>query len=61
MGELAAMIEQRIAEASESLRTARAEGDAFLVDAREAEIDDLRRIATEHGIDPDRGMIAHSS
>jgi hypothetical protein len=58
MGELAAMIEQRIAEASESLRTARAEGDAFLVDAREAEIDDLRRIANEHGIrpgaDPDR-------
>lgn len=53
MGELAAMIEQRIAEASESLRTARAEGDAFLVDARESEIDDLRRIATEHGIDPD--------
>ncbi|HEU5159310.1 MAG TPA: hypothetical protein VFU43_20105 [Streptosporangiaceae bacterium] len=52
MGELAAMIEQRIAEASESLRTARAEGDAFLVDARESEIDDLRRIATEHGIDP---------
>ena len=57
MGELAAMIEQRIAEAAESLRTARAEGDAFLVDAREAEIDDLRRIANEHGIrpaDPDR-------
>ncbi|HZB34179.1 MAG TPA: hypothetical protein VE465_28715 [Streptosporangiaceae bacterium] len=52
MGELAAMIDQRIAEASESLRTARAEDDAFLVDAREAEIDDLRRIANEHGIDP---------
>jgi hypothetical protein len=54
MGELAAMIEKRIAEASESLRTARAEDDAFLVDAREAEIDDLRRIATDHGIDPGR-------
>jgi hypothetical protein len=52
MGELAAMIEQRIAEASESLRTARDEGDTFLVDAREAEIDDLRRIATDHGIQP---------
>jgi hypothetical protein len=54
MGELASMIEQRIAEASESLRMARAEDDAFLVDAREAEIDDLRRIATENGIDPPR-------
>ena len=54
MGELAMMIEQRIAEASESLRMARAEGDTFLVDAREAEIDDLRRIATDHGIDPGR-------
>jgi hypothetical protein len=54
MGELAMMIEQRIAEARESLHSARAEGDTSLVEAREAEIDDLRRIATVHGIDPDR-------
>jgi len=50
MGELSSTINQRLSEAYESLRAARAEGDAYLTDTHQAEIDDLRRIAQEHGI-----------
>ena len=54
MGELYQMIEQRLTDAYESLRSARADGDLSLVDARQAEIEDLYRIAADHGIDPPR-------
>lgn len=50
MGELSHMIEQRLSEAYESLRAARAEGDQYLTDTHQAEIDDLHRIADDHGI-----------
>jgi len=54
MGELSSTINQRLSEAYESLRAARAEGDTYLTDTHQAEIDDLRRIAQDHGIEPQR-------
>jgi hypothetical protein len=54
MGELSHMIEQRLNDAYESLRTANADGDLSLADARQAEIEDLHRIAADHGIRPSR-------
>jgi hypothetical protein len=51
MGELSTMINQRLTEAYASLRSAHDDGDAYLADAHQAEIDDLRRIATDHGIE----------
>jgi hypothetical protein len=54
MGELSHMIEQRLNDAYESLRSAHAEGDLSLVDARQAEIEDLYRIAADNGIQPPR-------
>lgn len=51
MGELTATIHQRLSDAYDSLRTARDTGDDLLVDAQQAEIDDLRRTAADHGID----------
>ncbi|MGI8333120.1 hypothetical protein ACRYCC_24470 [Actinomadura scrupuli] len=57
MGELSSTIQQRLSEAYDSMRTAREEGDAYLVDARQAEIEDLHRIAANHNIDtPRRGV-----
>jgi hypothetical protein len=50
MGELSRTIEERLSSAYESLRTAHAEGDAYLADIRQAEIDELRRIAANHDI-----------
>ena len=58
MGELSSTINQRLSEAYEHLRAARAEGDTYLTDAHQAEIEDLNRIAHEHGIEPQR---PHSS
>ena len=52
MGELNYTIEQRLNDAYRSLRNAHADGDLFLVDARQAEIEDLYRIAADHGIRP---------
>jgi hypothetical protein len=50
MGELSRTIEQRLTDAYASLRSAHAEGDAYLADVRQAEIDELRRIAANHDI-----------
>ena len=51
MGELTVTIHQRLSDAYDSLRTARDTGDDLLIDAQQAEIDDLRRTAADHGID----------
>lgn len=52
MGELYHTIEERLTDAYYSLRNAQADGDLSLVDARQAEIEDLYRIAADHGIRP---------
>jgi hypothetical protein len=54
MGELSSTINQRLSEAYESLRAARAADDQYLTDAHQAEIDDLLRIADDHGIEARR-------
>jgi hypothetical protein len=54
VGELTTTIHERLSDAYDSLRTARDTGDDFLVEAQRAEIDDLRRIAANHGIDVPR-------
>jgi hypothetical protein len=54
MGELSATIKERLSEAYESLRAARAADDPYLTDTHQAEIDDLHRIADDHGIDAPR-------
>jgi hypothetical protein len=50
MGELARAIEQRLSDAYASLRNARAEGDTFLADIRQSEIEELKRIAANNDI-----------
>jgi hypothetical protein len=52
MGELYHTIEERLTDAYHSLRNAQADDDLSLVDARQAEIEDLYRIAADHGIRP---------
>ncbi|MCW2899608.1 MAG: hypothetical protein JWO67_1873 [Streptosporangiaceae bacterium] len=52
MGELSHMIEQRLNDAYESLHSANADGDLSLADARQAEIEDLYRIAADNDIQP---------
>ncbi|WP_165488477.1 hypothetical protein [Actinomadura formosensis] len=56
MGELSRMIQQRLDDAYASLRTAHAEGDTYLVDIRQEEISELRRIAANNdiGVEPPR-------
>jgi len=51
MGEFQSMIKQRLDDAYTSLRTAQADDDEFLVDSAQAEIDDLRRLAANNGVD----------
>lgn len=57
MGELSRTIEERLQHAYDSLRTARHTGDSYLVEVRQAEIEDLRRIAANNdiGVPPPRG------
>ncbi|ACY97268.1 MULTISPECIES: hypothetical protein [Thermomonospora] len=50
MGELSRTIQQRLSDAYASLRRAQAEGDTYLADIRQAEIEELRRIAANHDI-----------
>ncbi|MDI3386324.1 hypothetical protein QIS99_08850 [Streptomyces sp. B-S-A8] len=40
----------RIKTTESDLSQARADGDDFLVEVEEAELDDLRRLAAEHGV-----------
>lgn len=54
MGELTATIQQRLSDAYASLRVARDTGDDLLFEAQRAEIDDLYRVATSHGIEVPR-------
>ncbi|OII63420.1 hypothetical protein BJP40_24010 [Streptomyces sp. CC53] len=42
---------QRIRATESDLTRARASGDEFLVDVEQAELDDLRRLAAEHGVE----------
>ncbi|WP_202637908.1 hypothetical protein [Bailinhaonella thermotolerans] len=51
MGEFTATIQERLEQAYAELRSARASGDDFLADAQAAEIEDLRRVAAEHGVE----------
>jgi hypothetical protein len=51
MGELTTTIHQRLSDAYESLSTAHATGDDFLAETQEAEIENLNRIAADHGIE----------
>ncbi|MFF9394158.1 hypothetical protein [Streptomyces griseoluteus] len=41
---------QRIKATESDLTRARDEGDDFLVDVEQGELDDLRRLAAEHGV-----------
>lgn len=50
MGELSSMIRQRLSDAYEALHSAHADGDMYLADTRQAEIDDLHRIAANHDL-----------
>ncbi|MFI6054773.1 hypothetical protein ACIBCO_32390 [Streptomyces violascens] len=42
---------QRIRTTETDLTRARETGDDFLVDVEQAELDDLRRLAAEHGVE----------
>ncbi|GAA3218002.1 hypothetical protein [Actinocorallia longicatena] len=55
MRELSETIQQRLDEAYASLRAATLDGDVYLVDLRQAEIDELRRIAANHDLLPHAG------
>lgn len=50
MRELSETIQQRLAEAYESLSAAKQDGDVYLADLRQSEIDELRRIAANHDL-----------
>lgn len=51
MSEFTAGIQRRIAESGETLRRALAAGDDFGADLAQADLDDLRRIAADHGVE----------
>lgn len=50
MTELSAQIRARVAEARSSLIAARQSGDDYLVGVHEAELENLSRVASEHGL-----------
>lgn len=54
MDAFTAGILQRIRSTQSDLRAARESGDDFLVDVEQAELEDLRRIAADHGVDMER-------
>lgn len=51
MGEFTSTIQERLSDAYASLRSADATGDDQLADAQRADIEDLMRIASDHGIE----------
>jgi hypothetical protein len=51
MDAFTAGILQRIQSTESDLNHARESGDDFLVDVEQAELEDLRRIAAEHGVE----------
>ncbi|MFI9590060.1 hypothetical protein [Nonomuraea sp. NPDC052265] len=50
MGEFTTTIERRLDQAYKGLTEARSTGDDYLADTLTAEIEDLRRLADDHGI-----------
>ncbi|MDH6122980.1 hypothetical protein [Kitasatospora sp. GAS204B] len=52
MDAFTAGILQRIRNTEQDLHRALESGDDFLAEVEQSELDDLRRIATDHGIDP---------
>ena len=54
MDAFTAGILQRIRSTQSDLHAARESGDDFLADVEQAELEDLRRIAADHGVDVDR-------
>ncbi|MCD0451964.1 hypothetical protein LO762_22610 [Actinocorallia sp. API 0066] len=50
MRELNETIQQRLKEAYASLQAATRDGDTYLADLRQSEIDELRRIADNHDL-----------
>jgi hypothetical protein len=56
MDAFTAGIIQRIRNAEADLHRALESGDEFLAEVEQSELDDLRRLAAEHGIDPAREM-----
>ncbi|MEO3753928.1 hypothetical protein [Streptomyces sp. B6B3] len=51
MDAFTAGILQRIQNTESDLHRAREAGDVFTMDVEQAELDDLRRLATEHGVE----------
>ncbi|MFC4063121.1 hypothetical protein ACFOWE_32990 [Planomonospora corallina] len=50
MGEFTTTIEHRLDQAYKHLQEARSTGDDYLADTLTAEIEDLRRLATDNGV-----------
>ncbi|MFI6292106.1 hypothetical protein ACIBEJ_11020 [Nonomuraea sp. NPDC050790] len=50
MGEFTTTIERRLDQAYRGLKEARCSGDDYLADTLNAEIEDLRRLADDHGV-----------
>ncbi|MBG0818140.1 hypothetical protein [Planomonospora sp. ID82291] len=50
MGEFTTTIEHRLDQAYRNLQEARSTGDDYFADTLTAEIEDLRRLATDNGI-----------
>lgn len=48
---------QRIRNTESELRAARESGDDFLVEVEQAELEDLRRLAAEHGVEVTTGPL----
>lgn len=48
---------QRIQSTESDLSRARESGDDFLVDVEQSELEDLRRIAAEHGVEIGAGTV----
>ncbi|MER5638754.1 hypothetical protein ABT095_17540 [Kitasatospora sp. NPDC002227] len=56
MDAFTAGILQRIKNAEQDLHRALESGDEFLAEVEQSELEDLRRLAAEHGVDPVREM-----
>jgi hypothetical protein len=54
MGEFTTTIESRLDQAYKGLQEATSSGDEFLADTLTAEIEDLHRLADDHGVSIDR-------
>ena len=52
MDAFTAGILQRIQNAEQDLHRALESGDEFLAEVEQSELEDLRRLAAEHGVDP---------